>query len=305
MTIKYLALGGIILDDVIFPDGRSAMSQLGGGGMYAAAGMRLWTDQVGLLARVGPDFDFGLLTDLHLDESAIQVNQRPTPRAWQLYEVDGTRTQIPRIPPADWQAQLSLTPSGLPEIPGLRGVHLAGRGNPAERELAAHLAQSGLIISFEPIVEDGIEARHRQVIFETLHFVDIFSPGLKEMRVLLGEPARSDALKQFGQMGPRLITLRCGAEGSLVYEPETGRTWQVPAAPTQVVDVTGAGNAYAGGFLAGWGETDQVELASAQAAVSAAITLEQIGPPQITPARLAEAQQRRDDCLTQIQELAA
>lgn len=303
MTIKYLALGGIILDDIIFPDGRSAMSQLGGGGMYAAAGMRLWSEEVGLLARVGPDFDFGLLAGLRLDESAIQVNERPTPRAWQLYEESGLRTQIPRIPPADWQAQLTATPASLPPLPGLRAVHLAGRGNLVERDMAAHLSKMGVMVSMEPIVEDGIEPHHRQVIFETLAFVDIFSPGLKEIAMLLGESALAPALKRLAELGPALITLRQGAAGSLVYERDTDRAWQVPAAPASIVDVTGAGNAYAGGFLVGWGEHGQIELAAAQAAVSAALTLEQIGPPTMTAARLAEAQQRRESILAQIWEV--
>ncbi len=56
MTIRY-ASWGIIIDDVIFPTGQSAMGLLGGGGLYATVGMRLWEPDVGIIAAVGPDFD--------------------------------------------------------------------------------------------------------------------------------------------------------------------------------------------------------------------------------------------------------
>jgi len=44
---------GLILDDVVYPDGRTAMGMLGGGGPQTAFGMRLWSDSVGLVAGVG------------------------------------------------------------------------------------------------------------------------------------------------------------------------------------------------------------------------------------------------------------
>ena len=45
----------IILDDIIYPDGRTAMGTLGGGGLYAACGMRLWHQDVTICAAVGAD----------------------------------------------------------------------------------------------------------------------------------------------------------------------------------------------------------------------------------------------------------
>ena len=45
----------IIIDDIVFPDGRTAMGVLGGGGPQTAVGMKLWSDRVGLVANVGAD----------------------------------------------------------------------------------------------------------------------------------------------------------------------------------------------------------------------------------------------------------
>lgn len=304
MSVEYFSLGGLILDDVVFPDGQTAMGTLGGSGVYAVAGMRLWSSQVGLIARGGPDFTLDLLSPLGLAENAIQINQRPTPRAWQLYEEDGTRTQVSRISADDWWAQLVPTLADLPSLPGVRGVHIAGRGFESESEIAVSLIEAGVKLCLEPIIFEGTPDQQRKLILDNLRFAEIFSPGLDDAYLLLGKRPIPELITMFAGMGPRLIVLRRGAKGSLVYERDTGRYWQVPAAPANVIDVTGGGNAYCGGFLVGWLDHGDIKQAAARAAVSAAITIEQIGPPTITPACLAEANERLAGSLAETKEIS-
>jgi sugar/nucleoside kinase (ribokinase family) len=182
----------------------------------------------------------------------------------------------------------------------LQGVHMAGRGHKFEGEVVAAVADSGTTLSLEPILEKGDSRQRWNAILDLLPYVDIFSPGLTDAYWLLGERPVAELLAALADKGPRFVILRRGAVGSLVYDRVADRTWQVPAARANVVDVTGAGNAYCGGFLAGWGEYGSVEQAAACAAVSAALTIEQIGPPAITPALLAAAKERQVDCLAEI-----
>jgi hypothetical protein len=56
-------------------------------------------------------------------------------------------------------------------------------------------------------------------------------------------------------------------------------------------------------MLVEWCESRLLELAAAAAAVSAAITIEQTGPPTITRALLANAQQRRAQVLAELSEI--
>ncbi len=69
-----------------------------------------------------------------------------------------------------------------------------------------------------------------------------------------------------------------GAEGSLVCS-DKGEGWRIPALPTAVVDVTGAGNAYCGGFLVGLGEGHDALESACRAAVGASYALRQFGIP--------------------------
>ena len=78
-----------------------------------------------------------------------------------------------------------------------------------------------------------------------------------------------------------------------------GRPGAVP--PTAVVDVTGAGNAYCGGFIVGLGCGDEPGWAAARAAASASFAIAQIGVPRFDSEKIAEAQRRLDWALARIE----
>jgi len=61
-----------------------------------------------------------------------------------------------------------------------------------------------------------------------------------------------------------------------------------------VVDVTGAGNAYCGGLITGLIETGDIQRAASMATVSAAIAIEQVGPPPVNEGVMAFAQRRAE-----------
>jgi sugar/nucleoside kinase (ribokinase family) len=182
---------------------------------------------------------------------------------------------------------------------------MLSRGHPADPELAARIAGLGIRLSLEPIIEEGMSPDQRARLLACLPHVEIFSPGVAETQMLLGTRPLAEALGEFAARGPSIVALRRGADGSLIYDRERRRMLQVPAAPANVIDVTGAGNAYCGGLLVGWVEHGRLDLAAAYAAISAALTLEQIGPPRITPALMAQAEQRLPGVLDSLREVGA
>ena len=102
-----------------------------------------------------------------------------------------------------------------------------------------------------------------------LPYVDMFLPSIVEAQLLTGI---SDAreITQFlrSRYGIHTIAIKMGENGSYVSTPE--REHFASAYPVNVVDATGAGDAYVAGFLAGtlmgWDLKATAELASATGA---------------------------------------
>ncbi|HXV44494.1 MAG TPA: hypothetical protein VEC96_15625, partial [Anaerolineae bacterium] len=80
--------------------------------------MKLWADRVGLVGGVGSDLPAeaqAWLAKMEIDTTGLRYSsQWPTPRAWQILEADGRRTQVWRIPGPAIGAQLARNLDKLP-----------------------------------------------------------------------------------------------------------------------------------------------------------------------------------------------
>jgi sugar/nucleoside kinase (ribokinase family) len=108
--------------------------------------------------------------------------------------------------------------------------------------------------------------------------VDIFSLTLWEAQDLLGTHEPQEIVSQLLIAGANIILLRMGAAGALIANRSSRLRLHPPA--SRVVDVTGAGNSFCGGFLAGWCHTHDLEWAARAAAAAAAQTIAAFGPPE-------------------------
>ncbi|KAJ0423931.1 Ribokinase-like protein [Aspergillus carlsbadensis] len=139
--------------------------------------------------------------------------------------------------------------------------------------------------------------------------VDVFSPNHIELGALFGEELTSDTarieslvLRMLSsdvdggadcgtRTKPLTIVIRAGEHGCLIcgrnmeprwlppfYEPGPEGKWNV-----KVVDPTGAGNAFLGGYAVGYLATGDHVEAGCYGAVAASFALEQVGMPVLVP----------------------
>lgn len=294
---EFVTLSNLIVDDIVLADGRSFMNTLGGAGTHTLVGMRPWSDRLGFVAYRGDDFDpqhAAFLEAMGVDMRGIVP--RPghrTARAWQLFEPDERRIEIFRTSLDDFH---ECKPR-FEEIPAdylqARGMHLQW-GTPTElaeffRQLRA--VNPSACVVCEPTFASlaGSLEDNRALLRE----VDLFSPDREESLALTGATDLPTIFERLFGAGARLVALRLGASGSLVGTAD-GDFYRVPAVPpAELVDVTGAGNAYCGGFVVGLGRGEGPAEAAARAAASASFALEQIGVPTFDAAKLADAERRR------------
>lgn len=273
----------LIIDDIVSPDGQTAMGVLGGGGPQTAFGLKLWAERVGLVGGVGSDLPRAALAWLEasgIDTQGLRHStQWPTPRAWQILEADGRRTQVWRIPGPAIGAQLARRMEDLP-LPyrRARGFHLGV--HPEEPDLAfiKALRSAGGVVSIEPFRPSTrpLSEIELRALVSAGH---IFSPNEAEAASLVGPGEPLEVIRRLVGAGAETVALRQGEKGAIIHHAASGETWHIPAFATAVVDPTGAGNAFCGGFLAGWVQTDDLRLAGLYGTVAASFLVEQVGVP--------------------------
>ncbi len=291
-----VTFSNIIVDDIVLWDGRALMGTLGGSGAHALAGMRVWGGVHGIVGWVGDDFGPELrsqLAQMDADISGLKLRPGATTRAWQILEQDDRRHEIFRT---DLNAFIKLAPevADLPEhYFQAKAMHMMTNGS-VERfaRIVAGLRERApqMLLVFEPPPEHAGASMGDYA--SALPLLSLFSPDIDQARALTGCGAPADMANALIDAGAPLVAIRMGARGSLVRS-SSGETWRIRAVPPRaLIDVTGAGNAYCGGFTVSLARGLEPHEAALRAAVSASFALEQFGAPRFSEMEAREIERR-------------
>ena len=144
-------------------------------------------------------------------------------------------------------------------------------------------------VVFEPV--DAYLDLDRAAWAPLLRECDVFSPNLDEAAILTGAASPADMASALVDWGADRVVIRMAEQGVWVQD-KPGNRWRIPAVPTQVVDVTGAGNAYCGGLLAGLVENLPFLESALRGLVGASFAIEQVGVPETLVPSSPEANRR-------------
>ena len=118
-------------------------------------------------------------------------------------------------------------------------------------------------------------------LLNVLEKVDVFFANDEEVRMLTGELNLITAGKRLLEKGPSLVVIKKGEHGALLLSKEF--VFVVPAYPSEtVVDPTGAGDSFGGGFLGHLDRVDSyaevdIRRAAVYGSVLASFTIEEFG----------------------------
>jgi sugar/nucleoside kinase (ribokinase family) len=108
--------------------------------------------------------------------------------------------------------------------------------------------ETGVITFLDTVWDDT--GRWMALLKPSLPFIDYFIPSLPEAQQITGYEKPEQVARDLIRRGVRTVALKMGAEGCLVMS-EDGQVLRLPAYDVEVVDATGAGDAFAAGFIAG------------------------------------------------------
>lgn len=126
-------------------------------------------------------------------------------------------------------------------------------------------------------------ARAGAVIHAAVAMADIALPGLEDARALTGLDDPDAVADFYLRLGPGLVVLKMGAQGTLLATPD--RRQRLPPFPCTPVDATGAGDTFCGSFLARLIAGDPPEAAARYAGAAAALACEGYGAVAPIPRR--------------------
>jgi sugar/nucleoside kinase (ribokinase family) len=147
----------------------------------------------------------------------------------------------------------------------LGGYFVLPRLKQAELAEACCFAQShGAYTVFDVVTPATNSAASLEELLEILPHVDVFMPNVEEARALTGETEPRRQAERFLAAGCGTAIITRGARGALLMNAE--QTIEASAPEIATVDQSGAGDAFAAGYIAGllegWSAADTLSLAS-------------------------------------------
>ena len=241
---------------------RAKISTQGGG---AAANVASWlafnNTSAFLVTRIGDD-SAGQTLLAELDSYGVEHSDRVitntnTGVVVVIVGVDGERTMFP-----DSGANSGLGLSDLPELSQFSAVYLSAYSliNPQSRagvlEIVSAIKSAKLPIILDPatvgvLMEVGVTGAN-----EWLNFIDAIILNEEESHFLTGFENPIEAAAQLLKK-VKTVVIKRGSNGAL-GQKRGDQLIQVQARPTTVVNTTGAGDAFAAGFISVWANNGEL-----------------------------------------------
>jgi len=289
--VGLLVVGSIALDSVITPFGETADTLGGAAVFFAMAGAVLHPVQV--VGVVGNDFPEAHLTALAargVDLAGVERRQGESFRWKARYSYDlNSRETL--------ETRLGVFAEFRPRIPekfrNARYVFLGNIDPELQLSVLDQVKQPSLVAC--DTMNYWIQGK-RDVLLELLRHIDILMVNDSEARELSGDWNIYRAARWILSRGPKMAVIKQGEHGALLVDQDT--TFKVPAYPLQeVFDPTGAGDAFAGGFMAHVARTGDLSFSNLRRAMvygsaMGSLAVEAFGVQRLEQVTLPEVQAR-------------
>lgn len=285
---RYLLIGQLTRDYIILPNGQALVDVPGGNVLYASVGLMAWEPEPApaIIARVGEDYPQEWLdefTSWGLNTTGV----RTLPEAVDLRSFTAFLDRSTRLndDPVAHFARL-----GIPFPKSLFGYRNSSANIDSRTRMQnISLRQGDIPLSFldanvahfcplDYLTHSLLPAVLRQAEFTTITLdpsprymtptfwddvpalltgLTAFLPSEEEIRALFHGRTTDlwEMAEALAAYGCEIIVIKRGERGQLLYVASSRTRWDVPPYPARVKNPLGAGDAFCGGFLAGYRRT--------------------------------------------------
>jgi len=259
---RVLCIGDVMLDVAVVLEapinyGEDTPSKITTHGGGAAGNVASWIAHTGtgasIVARVGNDSAGAALIsefeDLGVDHSSLKKTSDATGVVVILVDKNGERTMFPET-----GANSGLTLTDMPTLAGFDAAYVSGYAllNPRSRagvlEMITAIKVAGIPLFYDTVTVGAMKEVDRALIHTWLPLMDYVLPNEEEALYVADAKDINGAMKTLLEMCPAVIIKR-GSAGATA-QIRGGNRIDVDAVTTVLADTTGAGDSFAGGFIA-------------------------------------------------------
>ncbi|MGA2622413.1 MAG: PfkB family carbohydrate kinase [Bacteroidota bacterium] len=267
--MSLLVVGSLALDTIETPFGR-VENALGGSATYIATAASYFVTPVRLVGVVGGDFSKAAMQFLEshgVDLEGLEVVENAKTFRWggrYHYDLNMRDTLF---------TELNAFEKFDPKIPqSYRNTTYVCLGNidpVLQRRVLEQLSKPRLVVG--DTMNFWITGNSAE-LERTLKLLDVLIVNDSEARQLAGEHNLVKAAKAIIRLGPKIVIIKKGEHGAVMITERT--MFSAPAYPLEdIYDPTGAGDAFAGGFIGWIARTDDLSEENFKRAVIYGSTL--------------------------------
>jgi len=295
--MQLLTVGSVAFDAIETPFGKSDKI-VGGAGTYITLAASFFNQNQGLVSVVGEDFPKEVLEKIHsrgIDISGIQIPEGGKTFFWAGRYHNDMNSRDTLV------TELNVLGTFDPVVP-------------VQFKNAPFLMLGNLSPDVQRKVVDQLHQRPKLVVMDTMNFwmdiawddlmkviarVDVLTINDEEARQMSKEHSLVKAARKILSMGPKYLIIKKGEHGALLFHGD--KVFFAPALPLEdVVDPTGAGDTFAGGFIGYLAHSGDISFDNMKRAIIVGSALASFTCEKFGPERLLEI--TKSDLFARVQE---
>ena len=277
-----VTVGHICIDSISLPGRQTPVVVLGGSAAFVSLAASRLEARAAVVSKVGNDFPEAYrwwLEQEHINLSGLfKLSDAQTTRFELKYNddlSDRTLQLKAKAPP--------MTVEDLPNPLKASAVHLAPIAGEISYEVAESLRKCADVLSLDPqglvrnFDENGNVSHSALADTRMLSLIDVYKSSQRELEAVTGISELHPAIKAVHDHGVKIVIVTLGARGAVLSFEDA--IHDIPTCtPAKVVDPTGAGDAFIGGFLSEYVDGANIPRCACVGSAVASFVVEGIGP---------------------------
>ncbi len=278
-----VSVGHFCIDSIILPNRKTPYTILGGSVAYVSLAAKNLGASVSVISKIGNDFPKAYLWWLSQEginlSGVVKLNETKTTSFELKYNNDLSERSLRLINKAK-----TITVEDLSKIVEAKAIHIAPIANEVTYEVVEKLKNHAEFLSLDPqglvrVFDENGNVSYGNTFSakRILELVNIYKSSPEEIEAVTGQRELKSAIKTVHDLGVETVIVTLGMKGAVLSIE--GTLYNIPAyKPDKVVDPTGAGDAFIGGFLTEYVRNEDSRWCACVGSAVASTVVEGVGP---------------------------